>query len=244
MTARQAQRELRKRVNKTKAAFFPKFFKTGKGEYGEGDRFIGVTVPNTRLVARQFRELPAQETLKLLRSPIHEERLLALLIWVRQFTKGDEATRKKIYDLYLKNRKYVNNWDLVDTSAPHICGAYLNDKDRSVLRKLARSKNLWDRRIAMLSTFYFIRQGDFKDALAVANLLVRDSHDLIQKAVGWMLREIGQRDLAVEDAFLKKHAAHMPRTMLRYAIEKLPKFKRSFYLMFGTKRTSRTRLLK
>lgn len=237
MTAAAVRRALRRHARPAKAKVMQGFFKTGPGQYGEGDVFLGVTVPNQRVIARQFRDLPLAEVKKLLTSRVHEERLTALIILVGQFKRGDEATRRRLYDFYLKHTRWINNWDLVDTSAEYIVGAWL-DKDRGlkssfpILNKLARSKNLWERRIAMLSTFHFIKRGNPKPALAIATILLNDKHDLIHKAVGWMLRELGEKcSLATEGAFLKKHAAHMPRTMLRYAIEKFPRAKQKRYLL-------------
>ena len=209
------------------------YFKTAPGEYGAGDRFIGVRVPALRLLAREFQALPLPAAVELLQSPIHEERLLALLILSDSYQRVDEPGRAAIYRLYLENLTRVNNWDLVDSSAPHIVGRHLEKRPRKILFRLARSKILWPRRVAVLATFHFIRQGDFRDALRLAELLLDDEHDLMHKAVGWMLREMGKRDLAELKKFLRKHAARMPRTMLRYAIEKLPEHKRQFYLQAG-----------
>ncbi len=206
------------------------FFKTGKGEYGEGDVFLGLRVGDTRRIAKKHSGLGLADVRKLLGSRIHEHRLAALLILVERFRKGDEKERKRIYGFYLKNTKKVNNWDLVDLSAPDIVGAYLMDRDRRVLHRLAKSKNLWERRIAVLSTFPFIKEGDYRDALRIAEMLLYDRHDLIHKAVGWMLREIGNRDRDIEERFLKKHYRRMPRTMLRYAIEKFPARRRAWYM--------------
>jgi 3-methyladenine DNA glycosylase AlkD len=205
-----------------KAEFFNRFFKAGPGQYGEGDRFLGVTVPVVRTLAKQFAALSLRECRKLLQSPYNETRLLALLILVAQTKKANAATRRQIYDAYLADRARVNNWNLVDSSAPSIVGNYLIDKDRSVLAELARSTDLWDRRIAVLATFAFIRNNDFDDTLALAELLLEDSEDLMHKACGWMLREVGKRDAAVLENFLRRHQQHMPRTMLRYAIERCP----------------------
>ena len=196
-----------------------RFFKSGKGEYGEGDVFIGCTVPECRLVAREFRALPLAEVEKLITSRIHEERLVGLFILVAQFVRSPD---RRIFQLYRKRMAFVNNWDLVDTSAPYIVGGWLADKPRGLLDTLAKSKVLWYRRIAILATFYFIRHGESKDAIRIAEALVNDEHDLIHKAVGWMLREVGKRASAEAlDGFLRRHAATMPRTMLRYAIERL-----------------------
>lgn len=196
-----------------------RYFKTGKDQYGEGDKFLGITVPNQRLVAKKYKNLALPDIQKLLASNFHEHRLTGLLILVHQFEKGDETSRKKIYEFYLKHKARVNNWDLVDSSAHKIVGPYLKDKPRDILFKLAESKSLWDRRIAMMSCFYFIRNNDFDDALRVAEMLVDDRHDLIHKAVGWMVREIGARDEGPAMDFLRRHQ-DMPRTMWRYATEK------------------------
>ncbi|MGA2852534.1 MAG: DNA alkylation repair protein [Verrucomicrobiota bacterium] len=215
------------------AKFLQRYFKTAPGEYGAGDCFIGVRVPALRRLAREFRALPPPVATKLLQSPIHEERLLALLILTDAYERAGESGRAAIYRLYLKNLARVNNWDLVDCSAPRIVGRYLEKQSRKILFRLARSKILWRRRVAVLATFYFIRQGDFADALRLAELLLDDEHDLIHKAVGWMLREIGKRDMATLNKFLRKYAARMPRTMLRYAIEKLPERERQSHLQTG-----------
>lgn len=221
---------LNKLSNSDQAEIYLRFFKTGKGEYGEGDKFLGIKVPVSRKIAKQFKDLSLKEIQQLIFSPIHEERLVALLILVEQFRKADETKRKIIYDFYLKNSKRVNNWDLVDLSAEKIIGAYLLDKNKRILFKLAKSKNLWERRIAIMSTFHFIKSGFYDTTLEISDLLIKDEHDLIHKAVGWMLREIGKRDLKTEEDFLKKHYQKMPRTMLRYAIEKFPEEKRQAYL--------------
>lgn len=230
LLAKNAQKELAQYADKKKAQLLMRFFKTGAGEYGEGDIFMGVMVPQTRMVAKKYKNLALQETKKLLKSPIHEERLLALLILVEQFQKGTEKQKESIYKFYLGNTKYINNWDLVDLSAHKIVGAYLLDKNKTILKTLAHSKIIWDRRIAILAMFQFIKNNDFDYALAVATMLVHDEHDLIQKAVGWMLREIGKKDQKIEEQFLKKHHKTMPRTMLRYAIERFPQKLRQFYL--------------
>ncbi len=206
------------------------FFKSGKGQYGEGDRFLGVRVPVIRKQVRLFRDAPIRSVITLLRSQYHEERLLAVLLLVEHYRRGDAAMKKRVYDLYLEHRSQVNNWDLVDSSAHLIVGPQLENDDRGLLYQLAASENLWDRRIAIMATFHYIRNEDFEDALKIAELLRDDAHDLIHKAVGWMLREIGKRDRAVEERFLKRHHRKMPRTMLRYAIEKLPEERRKAYL--------------
>jgi 3-methyladenine DNA glycosylase AlkD len=225
-----ARRDIRKVANAGRANVNKWFFKTGPGEYGEGDRFLGVTVPQLRQIARTHQDLPLPDAVRLLRSRWHEERLLALLILVRQYLRGDEGTRRAIHKAYLRNTRSINNWDLVDSSAPQIVGAHLDHADRSLLRRLARSKSVWERRMAMIATQHYIRNGEFDDALAIAALLRHDQHDLIHKAVGWMLREIGNRNRAVEERFLREHAHTMPRTMLRYAIEKFPQPLRKKYL--------------
>jgi 3-methyladenine DNA glycosylase AlkD len=230
MTARVISARLRRFASREKAKLLQGFFKTGPGEYGEGDIFIGVMVPNIRRVAKEFRGAPIAEISKLLKSPIHEERLLSLLMLVQAYEKADEATRQKIYGLYLRSTRFINNWDLVDLSAPNIVGAHLSDKSRKPLYALARSRDLWKRRIAILATFAFIKRNDYKDSLKIAAMLLKDGHDLIHKAVGWMLREIGKRDLAALESFLKKYYHDLPRTMLRYAIERFPEGKRRRYL--------------
>ena len=230
ITADKISRRLKKIGSKERAAISRKFFKTGPGEYGEGDVFVGVRVPVLRKLVKEYADLPVDEIKILLRSPIHEERHLALLLMVHHAAKGNEAVAKRIYTLYLENTSYVNNWDLVDTSAEHIVGAYLADKSRAILYRLAESDDLWERRIAIMSTFHYIKRHQFSDTLKIAKILLLDPHDLIQKATGWMLREIGKRDLKTEEKFLKVHYKGMPRTMLRYAIEKLPELKRQRYL--------------
>lgn len=207
-----------------------RFFRTGPGEYGEGDMFLGITVPQSRKMAKQCANLVTQDIVELLHSPYHEERLLALLVLVAKFEQGDEKQQKAIYNLYLKHKKYINGWDLVDLSAPKIVGTYLLNQDKSVLYKLARSKSLWDRRIAIMATLPSIKQHQFDDTLNIAEILLQDKEDLIHKAVGWMLREVGNRNLAAEEAFLQNHYQRMPRTMLRYAIEKFAENRRQQYL--------------
>ncbi|MBI4748652.1 MAG: DNA alkylation repair protein [Acidobacteria bacterium] len=223
--------KLREAANPEKAKILQRFFKTGPGGYGAGDVFLGLTVPFLRQVVREFQTLSMDNTLTLLASEVHEERMLALLIWVRQFEKGNTQTKKTIYDTYLQNTRLINNWDLVDASATSIVGGWLFEQtDRSRLTELAVSENLWERRIAMIATFYFIRRNHFDDALTVATQLLSDREDLIHKAVGWMLRETGKRDLAILEGFLQKHYSVMPRTMLRYAIERFPEDRRQHYL--------------
>lgn len=230
MSVPEMQAKLRAFASEENARIAQWFFKTGPGEYGEGDQFIGVRAPDLRRLAKELKATPVDEVLQLLQSPIHEDRSLALLILVQAFTKGDAATKQRIYEAYLQHTDFINNWDLVDVSAPHIVGAYLFDKSRQPLYKLVKSSSLWERRISIISTQHFIRQNDFADTLQIAERLLHDRHDLIHKAVGWMLREIGNRDLATEEAFLREHYQTMPRTMLRYAIEKFPEPKRQAYL--------------
>jgi 3-methyladenine DNA glycosylase AlkD len=230
VTVLEIQSRLCKLANRDKAKILQRFFKMGQGQYGEGDMFHGITVPVLRQLVKECEGISLDEVVMLLKSGMHEERLLALLMLVRAFAKSDDTQKKKIFSFYLKNTRYINNWDLVDLSAPQIVGAYLADKGRKPLYVLARSRNLWQRRIAILSTFTFIRQNDFTDSLEISKILLDDKHDLIHKAVGWMLREIGKRDLGVEEHFLKGCYKKMPRTMLQYAIEKFPEGKRKEYL--------------
>ncbi|MCB1041816.1 MAG: DNA alkylation repair protein [Acidobacteria bacterium] len=221
-TAQKLAHALQQLANTAIATHSQRFFKTGPGEYGEGDLFLGIRVPVLRKQARIFKTMPASEVVQALHSPHHEIRLCALLVWVLQFQKANDSDKKIIYDLYMANTRYVNNWDLVDTSAHPIVGGYLQDKSRDPLVRLAQSDLLWERRIAMIATYHFIKQSDFQDALRVAGILVADPQDLIQKAVGWMLREVGNRNGSLERAFLKAHYRDMGRTALRYAIEKFP----------------------
>lgn len=230
MTVRAIQQHLEALGDPEKAAHAQRFFKTGPGQYGEGDIFRGIRVPVLRKLAKEYKTLPLDETLALLQSPFHEDRLVALFILVHAFSKGDDDTKKTIYDLYLKHTKWINNWDLVDASAHKIVGPYLMDRSRAPLYRLARSSSLWERRIAIISTFAFIRHDQFEDALAIAEILLQDDEDLIHKAVGWMLREIGKRNVDAEEGFLLQHYRTMPRTMLRYAIERFPEPRRQGYL--------------
>ena len=227
--------ELKKDVKKLgspkKAKIYQRFFKTGIGEYGEGDVFLGLTVPQSRKIAIKYKDLPFSEIKNLLKSKIHEERLIALFILVHRFEKGTDADKNKVYNYYLKNTKYINNWDLVDLSAYKIVGQYLMDKSKSILFKLARSKSLWERRIAIIATYQFIKDGRSQEALKISEMLLKDKHDLIHKAVGWMLREVGKNcSQEILEEFLKKHYREMPRIALRYAIEKFPKKLRKEYL--------------
>ncbi len=230
MNANEISKRLRQMGDREDADFLQRFFKTGPGQYGEGDVFLGIRVPAVRELAKEYKELPHKEVLLLLKSPYHEVRLFALISLVNAFAKGDETIQKKIYDLYLANTEYINNWDLVDLSAPKILGAYLFTKSRKPLYQLAKSKSLWERRIAVLSTFYFIRNNQFDDSLQIAEILLKDKEDLIHKATGWMLREIGKRNTKIAEKFLQKHCRTMPRTMLRYAIERFSPAQRKRFL--------------
>jgi 3-methyladenine DNA glycosylase AlkD len=234
LKAREARSELQRHANPKARKILQSFFKTGPGEYGEGDHFIGVQVPFTRKIAANCKQMPLSEVRSLLRSPIHEERLLALIILVLQFKQADLKKRQSIYKFYVSHLAWINNWDLVDTSAEHIVGGFLAERDRQILTQWAQSRNLWKRRISILSTFHFIRKGDFKDTLRLARLLLHDSHDLIHKAVGWLLREVGKKDRSILRKFLDRHAYEMPRTMLRYSIERLTPAERKYYM--GLKR--------
>ncbi|MBT3228005.1 MAG: DNA alkylation repair protein [Candidatus Marinimicrobia bacterium] len=207
-----------------------RFFKTGKGEYGEGDVFLGIKVPHQRALAKRYKQATRSDTLDLLHSSYHEARLSALFLLVNLYNLADATGKTQIYKDYLDNIEYINNWDLVDSSALQIVGHYLFDKDRYPLEVLARSEDLWERRVAIIATYYFIRQYDFQDTLKLAEILLNDKEDLIHKAVGWMLREAGNRSRPTEEAFLQKHYQAMPRTMLRYAIEKFPEERRQAYL--------------
>ena len=226
----QVKTELEKLADPEYANKLQGFFKTGEGEYGEGDIFLGVRVPYQRRIAKKYRNIPLIDVLELLRSGIHEHRLTALFILTEQFNKGDETSRQRIVDLYLRNTVFVNNWDLVDSSAHKILGVWLVDKDRDVPYELAGSESLWERRISIISTFAFIDRGDLVDGLALAGALVDDGHDLIHKASGWVLREIGKKDQSVLEEFLLEHFETMPRTMLRYAIERLSGDRRRFFM--------------
>jgi len=222
--------DLRSCANQEKAKVLQRFFKTGPGGYAAGDIFLGITVPVSRALSKHYQTLGLPDVVKLLKSPIHEERLVSLLILMVQYRQADLSTKEKIYKIYLLHSKYINNWDLVDLSAEHIVGNFLLDRKRAPLYGLAHSRSVWERRIAILSTFCFIKNDDFKDTLQIARILIADQHDLIHKAVGWMLREIGKRDQNCEEKFLRKFYPKMPRTMLRYAIERFPKSKREAYL--------------
>jgi 3-methyladenine DNA glycosylase AlkD len=222
--------DLLKLQNPGKAKLLAGFFKTGKGQYGEGDIFLGINVPEQRRIAKRYSGASLNDIQKLLSSQVHEHRLTALLILIAKYQKGDAGLKERIFDFYLKNRRHINNWDLVDISSGHIAGDYLLDKDKAILYKLAASNKLWERRIAIMSTFRFIREDQFEDTLKISKMLLNDEHDLIHKAVGWMLREVGKRDKEIEERFLRKYYKKMPRTMLRYAIERFGEEERRFYL--------------
>jgi 3-methyladenine DNA glycosylase AlkD len=230
MTAQEIRKLLHKLADPVRAEHSARYFKSGPGEYGEGDRFLGIRVPDIRAQVKKCEAVSLEEIQELLMSAFHEERLFALLLLVRKFAKADDKENAAIYDLYLNNTHCINNWDLVDSSASQIVGSYLESRDRQILYKLAESASLWERRIAVISTFQFIGKNQFEDALKLAKKLINDEEDLIHKAVGWMLREIGKRNVAVEKSFLRLHYKKMPRTMLRYAIEKFPEQERRKYL--------------
>lgn len=224
------RRRLRDAGDPDDAVFLQRFFKTGPGQYGEGDRFLGIRGPMMRTLAREFADLPLGDVEKLLHDKWHEARLLALLLLIERYERGNARDKENVFRCYLANTDCVNNWDLVDLSAPGIVGAHLETRSRALLDKLAKSKRLWERRIAIISTSWFIRHDDFDDTLRVATTLLGDSHDLIHKAVGWMLREVGKRDERVLDGFLERHAHEMPRTALRYSIERMSPAKRKRYM--------------
>ena len=227
----QLKKELKEKSNSKQAKILQRFFKTGKGEYGEGDIFLGIKVPIQRSIAKKYTNLPLNQLQNLLNSKVHEYRLIALVILMDKYKKEN---KEKIYNFYIKNLKNINNWDLVDISCPNIVGAYLYTQPREVTKKtlqqLAISDNLWKRRVAIVSTFYFIRQNRFVESIGIAQMLKNDKHDLIHKAIGWMLREIGKRNQEVEERFLRKYYKTMPRTMLRSAIEKFSKERKEFYM--------------
>ena len=230
MISNEIRTNLRNLADPDIASHSLRFFKTGKGEYGEGDRFLGIRVPVIRAQVKKYAAASIEDAKALLTSEFHEERLFALLLLVALYSKGDEIKRKAVFECYLTHTQYVNNWDLVDSSAHYIVGAHLINRDKSLLYKLSASDSLWERRIAIMSTFWFIKKGQFDDAVNISAKLLNDKEDLIHKAVGWMLREIGKRDVSVEKAFLDKFNPVMPRTMLRYAIEKFPESERQKYL--------------
>lgn len=235
MTADFILNELQSVANPEKAAFLQRFFKTGPGQYAEGDLFLGIVAPITRNIAKINKQTPLEEVQKLVESPYHEARLCALVIIVEKFKRASPEEKQILYEFYLTNRTYINNWDLVDVTCPHVVGAWLLDQDRSILYDLAKSEVLWDQRIAMISTVTFIKNRQFSDALNLAEYFLTHTHDLMHKAVGWMLREIGKKDREVLSEFLDAHAANMPRTALRYAIERYPEDQRQYYLKLRKK---------
>ena len=224
------RKALRDAGNPKDAVFLQRFFKTGRGQYGEGDHFLGIRVPATRTLARQFADLPLADVEKLLHDKWHEARLLALALLVGRYERGDDTERQRVYRLYLANTDRINNWDLVDLSAPNIVGAHLESRSRAPLDKLAASRSLWERRIAIVSTYWFIRRHQFDDTIRISTALLGDTHDLIHKAVGWMLREVGKRDERALERFLDEHATTMPRTALRYSIERMTAERRRHYM--------------
>lgn len=230
MKTSQIKKDLQALATKERAIVSQRFFKTGKGQYGEGDIFIGITVPDTRKVAKKYTNLNLKEIKELLQSKIHEHRLTALIILVNKYKSSNEKEKQEICDFYLNHTKHINNWDLVDTSAHLILGRHLENKDKRILESLAKSQDLWERRISIIATMHFIRQNEFDETFKIAKILLNDKHDLIHKAVGWMLREVGKKNQESEEEFLKKHYKNMPRTMLRYAIEHLDKKKKDFYM--------------
>jgi len=230
MSLKSLRKNLQELADPEIAEHSQRFFKTGKGEYGEGDKFLGIRMPVLRQQAKKYRQIELSDIKKLLKSSFHEERLCALIILVEKFSKGTEEEKADIFNLYLGSIKNINNWDLVDSSAHYIVGVYLENRNRNILYKMAESNNLWERRIAIMSTFHLIKKNMFKDALNISEVLLRDREDLIHKAVGWMLREIGKRDKQAEKNFLDKYYKGMPRTMLRYAIEKFEETERQKYL--------------
>jgi len=226
-----AREEIRALANKEIAQHSLRFFKTDKGEYGHGDLFLGVRAPKIRLIAKKHIDISITDMKTLIQSKYHEERFLGLIILVNKYAKTkDKKNRNQLYKIYVSSFKYINNWNLVDVTCPHVTGKHLIDKDRTILYKWAKSEDLWTKRIAMVSTFSFIRKNDLEDTFKIAEILLHDEHDLIHKAVGWMLREAGKRDIKKEETFLKKYYKTMPRTMLRYSIEKFPETKRQKYL--------------
>lgn len=229
------RKELKSKANLKRAKILQRFFKTGKGEYGEGDVFLGIRTSDERKIAKKYRDLRFGDLRQLLKSKIHDERGIALLILVHKYKRGGETEKKQIFNFYLKNTKCVNNWDLVDSSAPKIIGEYLLglgliNKTKKTLYRLVKSKNIWERRIAILATYAFIKKDQFAETLKISEMLLNDKHDLVHKAVGWMLREVGKKSQKTLEKFLKKYASKMPRVMLRYAIERLPEAERRYFL--------------
>lgn len=230
MNYRDLENDLKKVQNRKKAEIYKRFFKTAKGQYGEGDKFLGLTVPQQRKLSLKYKDLSTGDLKNLLSSSIHEYRLTSLLILVNKYKKAEDKEKKEIFEFYIKNTKHINNWDLVDLSCPNIVGDYLLDKEKDILYSFSESNNLWKKRISVISTYTFIKNSQFEDTLKISMILLNDQHDLIHKAVGWMLREVGKRNQYKEEEFLKKYYKKMPRTMLRYAIEKFEERKRKFYL--------------
>jgi 3-methyladenine DNA glycosylase AlkD len=224
------KKEIQKLADPQKAKILQRFFKTQKGEYGEGDIFLGVNVPLLRKIAKKHKDLSLTDLRKLIQSKFHEYRQLALFVLVSQYQSSDNRRKKELFDFYLSQIKYINNWDLVDLSASQIVGNFLLERGKKILYKLARSNHLWSRRIAIVATYAFIKNNQFNDTLKIATILLDDRHDLIHKATGWMLREVGKRNQALEEEFLQQYYQQMPRIMLRYAIEKFNPTKRKFYL--------------
>lgn len=230
MTAVEVQNDLNAHENPSDAVFLQRFFKTGKGQYGEGDVFIGLRVPQTRMIIKKYKDLSLSEIEKLLESPIHEHRLAAVLIMTQQAKRANQVLKKRLYDLYLKRTDRINNWDIIDASCRDVVGGFLLDKPRDPLYKLAKSKKMWERRIAVVSTWQFIRVRDLDDTFKIAEMLLADQEDLMHKATGWMLREAGKKDEALLKEFLDQNAAVMPRTMLRYSLEKLHPSDKTYYM--------------
>jgi 3-methyladenine DNA glycosylase AlkD len=232
MKLKSLKNDLDKCKNTKKAKLLSRFFKTGKGEYGEGDIFIGINVPVLRTIAKKYQDLNLNEIQILIKNPIHEYRLTAIFILIFKYSTGDQNLKQQIYKIYLKNKKYINNWDLIDLSSNKILGIYIlnNPNEKQIIYSLAKSNNLWDRRISVMTTFEFIKNLKFEDSLKISKILLEDREDLIQKAVGWMLREIGKKDFKTEEKFLNYYYKRMPRTMLRYAIEKFPKAKKDYFM--------------
>lgn len=232
--AKLLEKELLGLKNSEKAKLCERFFKTGKDEYGEEDKFLGIVVPKLREIAGKYKDLTLPDLQELINNQFHEIRMVALVILINSYKKADEVNKEKIAKFYLKNTENINNWDLIDISAPTILGDWFLDREKLILYDFARSDSLWKKRISIMATFGFIKKFKFEDSLKIAEILLFDTHDLIHKAVGWMLREIGKRNLKTEEEFLEKYAKVMPRTCLRYAIEKFPEEKRKMYLLGKT----------
>ena len=237
-TAESVREKLKQLADPQQAVNLRRFFKTGKGQYSEGDIFLGIKVPIQRVLVKSAYTIEVNEVTNLLHSKIHEERMTALLILVTKFEKGDEKMKQTIFNLFIDNTKWINNWDLVDVTVPKVIGTHLLHRDKSILYTFSESESLWERRIAIVSTFTFIRDNQFNDTLLIAKLLLNDTHDLIHKATGWMLREVGKRDQNTLEEFIKKYYSSIPRTTLRYAIEKFPEALRKSYLNLDKKHTT------